>query len=74
MSSARLQRPMPSCPWGASVHRGPGRMLSPPALERVQARLLAPLVPEHRATLVQLLAQLVNLHNDIAPTPLRAAE
>lgn len=44
------------------------------AVDRVQARLLAPLAPEHRATLVQLLAQLVDLHDDIAPTPLHAAE
>ena len=44
------------------------------AVERVQERLLAPLAPEQRATLVRLLAQLVNLHNDIAPAPLRAAE
>lgn len=43
------------------------------AVDRVQARLLAPLAPEHRATLVHLLAQLVNLHNDIAPAPLREA-
>ena len=33
-----------------------------------------PLAPEHRVTLVRLLAQLVDLHDDIAPTPLRAAE
>lgn len=44
------------------------------AVERVQERLLAPLTPEQRTTLVQLLAQLVNLHDDIAPSPLRAAE
>lgn len=44
------------------------------AVDRVQARLLAPLAPEHRVTLVRLLAQLVDLHDDIAPTPLRAAE
>ena len=43
------------------------------AVDRVQARLLAPLAPEHQATLMHLLAQLVNLHNDIAPTPVRAA-
>ena len=44
------------------------------AVERVQERLLAPLTPEQRTTLVRLLAQLVNLHDDIALSPLRAAE
>ena len=43
------------------------------AVDRVQERLLAPLAPEHRATLLQLLAQLVHLHNDVAPAPLHAA-
>lgn len=44
------------------------------AVHRVQDRLLAPLAPESRATLMRLLAQLVNLHDDVPPTSLRAAE
>ena len=44
------------------------------AVERVQERLLAPLAAEHWATLMRLLAQPVNLHNEIAPTPLGAAQ
>ena len=45
-----------------------------PAVLRVQNRLLAPLAPKDQAKLVQLLAQLADLHNDILPVPLRAAE
>ena len=44
------------------------------AVERVQERLLAPLAPEGRATLMRLLAQLVNLHDDVPSVALRAAE
>jgi hypothetical protein len=40
----------------------------------VQERLLAPLAPESRATLMRLLAQLVNLHDDVPSVSLRAAE
>ena len=44
------------------------------AVVRVQERLLEPLAPEQRATLVRLLAQLVHLHDEEGPAPLRAAE
>jgi MarR family transcriptional regulator, lower aerobic nicotinate degradation pathway regulator len=44
------------------------------AVDRVQERLLAPLAPESRATLMRLLAQLVNLHDDVPSVSLRAAE
>ena len=44
------------------------------AVDRVQERLLAPLAPESRTMLMRLLAQLVNLHADISPASLRAAE
>ena len=44
------------------------------AVDRVQERLLAPLAPESRATLMRLLAQLVNLHDDVPSVTLRAAE
>jgi DNA-binding MarR family transcriptional regulator len=45
-----------------------------PAVRRVQKRLLAPLAPEDQATMVRLLAQLVDLHDGTGPAPLRAAE
>ena len=45
-----------------------------PAVDRVQERLLAPLAPQDRRTLVRLLAQLVNLHDDSQASPPRAAE
>ncbi|HEY8610865.1 MAG TPA: MarR family transcriptional regulator [Roseomonas sp.] len=40
-------------------------------VRRVQERLLAPLSPADRATFVRLLAQLTELHNEVAPAPLR---
>lgn len=45
-----------------------------PAVDRVQERLLAPLAPADRATLVRLLAQLVDRHGDGPPVALHAAE
>jgi MarR family transcriptional regulator, lower aerobic nicotinate degradation pathway regulator len=45
-----------------------------PAVLRVQERLLAPLDPGDRATMVRLLAQLAEVHNDVLPVPMRAAE
>jgi hypothetical protein len=39
---------------------------------RVQKRLLAPLAPEDRATMIRLLGELVDLHNEVTPAPLRA--
>jgi DNA-binding MarR family transcriptional regulator len=44
-----------------------------PAVRRVQARLLAPLAPRDRATMVRLLMQLAELHNEVTPAPLRIA-
>lgn len=41
------------------------------AVERVQERILEPLRPADRKTLIQLLIQLVNLHNDTLPSSLR---
>jgi DNA-binding MarR family transcriptional regulator len=41
------------------------------AVERVQERILEPLRPADRKTLVQLVTQLVNLHNDTLPSSLR---
>jgi len=43
-----------------------------PAVDRAQARMLAPLKPGDRKTLLTLLAQLVDLNNDISRVPLRA--
>ncbi len=45
-----------------------------PAVQRVQERLLAPLAPRDQAMMVRLLAQLAEVHNEILPVPLRAAE
>jgi MarR family transcriptional regulator, lower aerobic nicotinate degradation pathway regulator len=45
-----------------------------PAVRRVQERLLAPLAPNERAMMVQLLTRLADLHNEVLPAPLRAAE
>ncbi|OCC00595.1 transcriptional regulator [Labrys sp. WJW] len=38
-----------------------------PAVHRVQERLLAPLPPESRATMMRLLTELVSLHNESTP-------
>ena len=43
-----------------------------PAVERVQALLLAPLAPADRATFLRLLGALADAHNEIVPMPLRA--
>ena len=43
-----------------------------PAVQRVQERLLAPLSAGDRDTMVRLLAQLAELHNDVTPAPRRA--
>lgn len=42
-----------------------------PAVRRVQERLLAPLAPEDRGTIIRLLGELAELHNDATPAPLR---
>lgn len=44
-----------------------------PAVQRVQERLLAPLAPEDRATMVRLLGELADLHNETTAAPLRKA-
>jgi DNA-binding MarR family transcriptional regulator len=44
-----------------------------PAVRRVQERLLAPLAPSDRITIVRLLAQLAECHNEVTPAPLRTA-
>jgi MarR family transcriptional regulator, lower aerobic nicotinate degradation pathway regulator len=43
-----------------------------PAVQRVQERLLAPLQKRDRDTMVRLLAELAELHNEVTPAPLRA--
>src|SRR4051794_33904279 len=42
-----------------------------PAVQRVKERLPAPLAPGDRGTLVRLLAQIAQVHNDVTPAPLR---
>lgn len=44
-----------------------------PAVRRVQERLLAPLAPRDRATMLRLLGRLADVHNDVTPAPLRIA-
>jgi DNA-binding MarR family transcriptional regulator len=45
-----------------------------PAVDRAQARMLAPLKPADRKTLLALLAQLVDLNNEVSRVPLRAED
>lgn len=45
-----------------------------PAVRRVQERLLAPLTPCDRASMLRLLGALADLHNDVTPAPLRVAD
>jgi MarR family transcriptional regulator, lower aerobic nicotinate degradation pathway regulator len=45
-----------------------------PAVHRVQQRLLEPLTPADRATMIRLLAQLASAHNDVTSAPLRIAD
>ena len=42
-----------------------------PAVRRVQERLLAPLAPSDRTTMLRLMRELAELHNDVTPAPLR---
>lgn len=53
-------------PRGASVLR---QVMT--AVDRAQARMLAPLKPAERATLMDLLVRLVDLNNDASRVPLR---
>jgi DNA-binding MarR family transcriptional regulator len=45
-----------------------------PAVERAQARMLQPLKPADRKTLMALLSQLVDLNNEASRVPLRAED
>jgi DNA-binding MarR family transcriptional regulator len=45
-----------------------------PSVDRAQARMLQPLKPADRRTLVALLAQLVDLNNEASRVPLRAED
>jgi len=40
----------------------------------VQQRLLEPLAPADRATMIRLLAQIASVHNDVTSAPLRIAD
>ena len=44
-----------------------------PAVRRVQQRLLEPLAPAGKATMLYLLAQLADVHDDVTSVPLRSA-
>jgi MarR family transcriptional regulator, lower aerobic nicotinate degradation pathway regulator len=45
-----------------------------PSVERAQARMLQPLKPADRTTLMALMAQLVDLNNEVSRVPLRAED
>ena len=45
-----------------------------PAVDRAQARMLQPLQPSERKTLLALLSQLVDLNNEASRVPLRAED
>lgn len=45
-----------------------------PAVKRVQQRLLEPLAPADRVSVLRLLARLAAVHNEVTPAPLRAAD
>jgi len=45
-----------------------------PSVDRAQARMLAPLKPGDRKTLMALLSQLVDLNNEVSRVPLRAED
>jgi DNA-binding MarR family transcriptional regulator len=45
-----------------------------PSVERVQARMLQPLKPADRKTLLALMTQLVDLNNEASRVPLRAED
>ena len=45
-----------------------------PAVRRVQQRLLEPLAPADRASVLRLLGQIAAVHNEVTSVPLRAAE
>ena len=45
-----------------------------PLVRRVQERLLAPLGPDDQVAMMRLLTRLLEVHNDVLPVSLRAAE
>jgi hypothetical protein len=45
-----------------------------PSVDRAQARMLQPLKPADRKTLLALLTQLVDLNNEASRVPLRAED
>jgi len=45
-----------------------------PSVDRAQQRMLQPLPPKDRKTLLALLAQLVDLNNEASRVPLRAED
>jgi DNA-binding MarR family transcriptional regulator len=45
-----------------------------PSVDRAQARMLQPLKPADRKTLLTLMAQLVDLNNEASRVPLRAED
>jgi hypothetical protein len=45
-----------------------------PSVDRAQARMLQPLKPADRKTLMALLTQLVDLNNEASRVPLRAED
>ena len=45
-----------------------------PAVRRTQYRLLEPLAPEDRQTIVRLLSKIADIHNDMLPAPILAKE
>jgi len=45
-----------------------------PSVDRAQARMLQPLKPDDRRTLMALLTQLVDLNNEASRVPLRAED
>ncbi len=45
-----------------------------PSVDRAQARMLQPLKPTERKTLLALMSQLVDLNNEASRVPLRAED
>ena len=45
-----------------------------PVVRRVQQRLLEPLAPADRASVLRLLGQIAAVHNEVTSVPLRAVE
>lgn len=45
-----------------------------PAVDRVQQRILSPLAPEDRSTVLRLLGILAAVHNDVVSAPLQVVD